>query len=160
MSAHDELCGYCEVRGRRGQHGHLAYADCDRGELGDWLAEVGADLRWAEESECEDQAWVAHLRLRQAELVAQVGPELMRCVASWHPPRHGNVLPVRETPTRGAPTMDTYTCDCKVCKGITFMTPVGYIGGRDVKAQIHNYAQMLRHPIFGKKMNERGLRLV
>lgn len=73
MSAHDELCGYCEVRGRRGQHGHLAYADCDRGELGDWLAEVGADLRWAEESECEDQAWVAHLRLRQAELVAQVG---------------------------------------------------------------------------------------
>jgi hypothetical protein len=57
--------------------------------------------------------------------------------------------------------MDTHTCDCKVCQGITFTCPTGRISGtpKQVRDMTHNYAQMLRGPM-ALPMARKGFTLV
>jgi hypothetical protein len=53
-------------------------------------------------------------------------------------------------------TTETHRCECKVCKGITFTAPVGYVADATM---VHNYAQMVSGPMAGV-MAARGLRKV
>lgn len=52
-----------------------------------------------------------------------------------------------------------HTCNCKVCNGLAFTAPAGYITGtpKQVKAMVHNYAHMVRNPVMGPQMAARGL---
>lgn len=56
--------------------------------------------------------------------------------------------------------METFTCNCVACGGITIEAPVGYITGtaKRVSTMVHNYAQMTQSPVMGPVMASRGVK--
>lgn len=55
--------------------------------------------------------------------------------------------------------MDTFTCDCRTCNGLTITTPAGYITGtpKAVRDMVHNYAQGAHSPAgIGRIMADRA----
>lgn len=54
--------------------------------------------------------------------------------------------------------METFTCNCTACKGITFTAPAGFMAdAKDLPTVVHNYAQMVASPVLGRAMAARGL---
>ena len=55
-----------------------------------------------------------------------------------------------------------HKCDCTVCKGIVFTAPAGYVDGtpKQIRDMVHNYAQMVRNPLFGPRLAAKGVEAV
>lgn len=58
--------------------------------------------------------------------------------------------------------MTTHTCDCKVCAGLAFTAPSGYISGtpKQVRDMVHNYAHMVRNPAMAPRLAAQGVKAV
>lgn len=57
--------------------------------------------------------------------------------------------------------MITHTCNCEACKGVSFTAPEGFIAGtaKQVRDMTHNYAQMLRSPVFAPRLAAQGVKV-